>query len=58
VQGAPGRIVLLDAAFLLPARRAAAFRAAVRAAAGRLARRGIEVTLTGPWPPYHFVSEP
>lgn len=54
--GAAGRTLLLDAAFLVPARRAAAFRAAVRAAAAGLARRGVEATLTGPWPPYHFVS--
>jgi hypothetical protein len=58
VQGAAGRVVVLDAAFLVPARRAAAFRAAVRTTTARLARRGVEATLTGPWPPYHFVSEP
>ena len=54
-QAAPGSRLLLDAAFLVPARRTAAFRAAV----GRNARAGedagLTVSLTGPWPAYNFV---
>lgn len=52
------RRLLLDAAFLVPIRRAAAFRAAVKALGRRLGGRSVELTLTGPWPPYTFVAEP
>lgn len=56
---APGAVrVLLDAAFLVPARQAARFRGAVRLLGARLARDGFQLTLTGPWPPYNFVAEP
>ena len=50
--------VVLDAAFLVPEKQARTFRKAVAAQAK--SRRGDEydVTLTGPWPPYNFVSEP
>jgi hypothetical protein len=51
----PGSRVVLDAAFLVPARRAAAFRAAVRRHADPLKRTGVAVALTGPWPPYNFI---
>jgi len=50
-----GRLVL-DAAFLVPAGKVAAFRAAVKRAARPLPDCD-EVSLTGPWPPYSFVSE-
>jgi gas vesicle protein GvpL/GvpF len=53
---AGGRL-LLDAAFLVPAQDGADFEAAVERCASRLAPRGCEVTLTGPWPPYHFAEE-
>ncbi|HKI05681.1 MAG TPA: GvpL/GvpF family gas vesicle protein [Thermoanaerobaculia bacterium] len=53
---AGGRL-LLDAAFLVPTVRGAEFEARVERCAARLATRGCEVTLTGPWPPYHFVEE-
>jgi hypothetical protein len=52
---AGGRL-LLDAAFLVPARDGADFEAAVERCASRLAPRGCEVVLTGPWPPYHFAE--
>jgi hypothetical protein len=52
------RRVLLDAAFLVPVRRAAAFRSAVKALARPLDGRSVQLTLTGPWPPYTFVAEP
>jgi len=58
VQPQDGVRVLLDAAFLVPERRAAAFRAAVRAEGRRLGSTGLALTLTGPWPPYTFVAPP
>jgi hypothetical protein len=48
----------LNAAYLVPRGQAAAFRDAV----GELGRRhetdGIQLELTGPWPPHHFVDPP
>jgi hypothetical protein len=49
--------LLLDAAFLVPEARTAAFEAAVERCAARLASQACELTLTGPWPPYNFVGE-
>ena len=54
-QAAPGSRLLLDAAFLVPAQKAAAFRAALRQKAKGLKASGLEVSLTGPWPPYNFI---
>ncbi len=51
----PGSRVVLDAAFLVPAGRAAAFRAVVRRQTGPLTRAGVAAALTGPWPPYNFI---
>jgi hypothetical protein len=48
--------LIIDAAFLVPARRAAAFRAEVRRQARTLSTAGLAVALTGPWPPYNFVG--
>jgi hypothetical protein len=48
--------LLLDAAFLVPVRRTAAFKKALEGAAQRLLQDGCRVSLTGPWPPYSFVS--
>lgn len=57
MRGAPGAArLLLDAAFLVPAREGAAFRTAVAALAREMAPRGYGVTLTGPWPPYNFIG--
>lgn len=55
-QAAPGSRLLLDAAYLVPSTRAAAFRGAVRQRARQLASSGIDAALTGPWPPYNFTS--
>jgi hypothetical protein len=55
-KAAPGSRLLLDAAFLVPARGAAAFRTALRQSGGALKRSGIAVSLTGPWPPYNFIG--
>jgi len=49
--------VVLDAAFLVPEKQARSFRKAV-AAQARAHGDGYDVALTGPWPPYNFVSEP
>ena len=52
-----GGKVFLDAALLVPIGRAAELEAAVGRYASRLAAKGGELTLTGPWPPYHFIEE-
>ena len=54
-QAAPGSRLLLDAAYLVPARRATGFRAAVARHARTLDGTGITVSLTGPWPAYNFI---
>lgn len=51
-----GARLLLEGAYLVGRTRARRFEAAVRGAAQRLLDDGIEVTLTGPWPAYHFVE--
>jgi hypothetical protein len=53
---ARGSRLIVDAAFLVPARRSTAFRAEVRRRARDLSAAGVAVALTGPWPPYNFVS--
>lgn len=57
-EAAPGSRLLLDAAFLVPARRAAGFRAALRKNARQLGAAGVVVSLTGPWPAYNFIDQP
>jgi hypothetical protein len=54
-QAAPGSRLLLDAAFLVPARRATAFRALVGRHVRALKGTGLTVSLTGPWPAYNFI---
>ena len=56
VEGATSRLVL-DAAFLVPRGGTRRFRAAVTEAAALLEGRGFTLSLTGPWPPYHFVAD-
>jgi hypothetical protein len=46
---------LLDAAFLVPARERRKFDATARRHAVSCAKASAQLTLTGPWPPYHFV---
>jgi len=53
-QGGP---LLLDAAFLVPRSRAAAFKAFAARESKTLARQGYALTLSGPWPPYTFVQD-
>jgi hypothetical protein len=57
-QASAGARLLLDAAFLVPASRGRAFRAAVARHAKTIGGSGIVVSLTGPWPPYNFISPP
>ena len=52
-----GTRLVLDVALLVPARRLARFRSALRRASSGLAARGYRLSLTGPWPAYNFVSE-
>ena len=54
VQGGP---LLLDAAFLVPRARAAAFQALASRESRALARQGYGLTFSGPWPPYSFVQD-
>jgi hypothetical protein len=51
-----GTNLVLDAAFLVPTRKAAAFRKTLTRAAQPLLDDGCKVSLTGPWPPYSFSS--
>jgi hypothetical protein len=48
--------LVLDAAFLVPARGARRFGQAVTRLQRQLAPRGLVVALTGPWPAYSFVA--
>jgi hypothetical protein len=52
----PGRL-LLEAAFLVPMTRARAFRAETARRARALAPDGFDLSLSGPWPPYSFVTD-
>lgn len=47
---------VLDAAFLVPVLRRTKFKAEAAKAANLCAAAGAELTLTGPWPAYHFVQ--
>ena len=49
---------LLDAAFLVPVRRRARFQTTVKEAARNVTRHGGQLTVSGPWPAYTFVSAP
>jgi hypothetical protein len=50
--------MVLNAAYLVSRERADAFRAAVEDLGRRHERDGVELELTGPWPPHHFVETP
>jgi hypothetical protein len=56
VEGPTSRMIL-DAAFLVRRSGGSRFKRAVSAAARPLAARGLTLSLTGPWPPYHFVAD-
>jgi gas vesicle protein GvpL/GvpF len=50
--------MVLNAAYLVPGEGAAAFRATVAELGQRDEPEDVELELTGPWPPYHFVEPP
>jgi hypothetical protein len=49
--------LLLDAAFLVPRSRSGQFRALVGRQSKALASHGYQLLLSGPWPPYTFISD-
>jgi hypothetical protein len=51
-----GAQAVLQAAFLVSSRRANAWKARARTLGVQLAKRGCRIEITGPWPPYNFVS--
>jgi hypothetical protein len=55
-QAAPGSRLLLDAAFLVPARQSTAFKSALQKKVRTLDGTGLVVSLTGPWPAYNFIG--
>jgi hypothetical protein len=54
--GEVGARLVLDAAFLVAPARLPRFKAAAKKAAASLAPHGYALTLSGPWPPYNFVT--
>jgi hypothetical protein len=50
--------MVLNAAYLVPTAGVAAFRAIVEDLARRHEAEDVQLELTGPWPPYHFVETP
>jgi hypothetical protein len=57
-QGPVGTRVVLDAVALVPKSAVRRLEAAVKKASARLGAAGLEVVVSGPWPPYHFVTGP
>jgi hypothetical protein len=55
-QAGAGARLLLDAFFLVRRAKVAGFRAAAKKSAAKIERPGLEVRLSGPWPPYNFVG--
>ncbi len=56
--GAKGRVQLLNAAYLVETSGESAFHSALDALRRAFAATGLSDALTGPWPPYNFVSLP
>jgi hypothetical protein len=54
--GSPGSSLLLDLAFLVPPERESAFLAAAAELREKLDPDGLEVEVSGPWPPYSFAA--
>lgn len=52
---APGPAVI-EAAFLVPSRKVAAWKSRARVLSAALARRGCRLEVSGPWPPYTFIA--
>lgn len=53
-----GAEMVLNAAYLVPSEGAEAFAGVVEELARRHEPDGVELELTGPWPPHHFVETP
>jgi hypothetical protein len=51
-----GARLVLDAAFLVAPARLPRFKATAKKAAASLSPHGYALTLSGPWPPYNFVT--
>jgi Gas vesicle synthesis protein GvpL/GvpF len=49
--------LIVDAAYLVPDARRAAFRTEAKRQEARCRTAGCTLTLTGPWPAYHFIQE-
>jgi hypothetical protein len=56
VDGEAGARLVIDAAYLVPNARRAKFRSEVKRQVKRCRAAGCTLTLTGPWPAYHFIS--
>lgn len=56
VDSEAGARLIVDAAYLVPNDRRATFRHEAKRQAGRCRRAGCTLTLTGPWPAYHFIA--
>jgi len=56
VDGEAGARLVLDAAYLVPNARRAKFRSEVKRQVRRCREAGCTLTLTGPWPAYHFIA--
>lgn len=54
--GSPGSSLLLDLACLVPPDREEGFAAAVDRLRGEMGSDGLEIEVSGPWPPYSFAS--
>ena len=54
-QAAPGSRLLVDAAFLVPAKQGSAFRTALRRHSSAARKSEMVVSVTGPWPAYNFI---
>jgi hypothetical protein len=50
--------MVLNAAYLVPTEEADAFRGVVEELGREHDPDGLQLELTGPWPPYHFVETP
>jgi hypothetical protein len=57
VAGETAARLIVDAAYLVPDARRARFRAEAKRQAARCHAAGCTLTLTGPWPAYHFIQE-
>lgn len=56
VDGEAGARLIVDAAYLVPNTRRAKFRVEAKRQAVRCRAAGCTLTLTGPWPAYHFIA--